>query len=239
MNERRIVNFRKEPIRMFKPLLGERMRTPQLKERNDLSATDFEEHPVWIAVRYGDVDEPWYESSDEQTYRPWTGALPFAAKGKCLVSATFRLADGTAYPGYFEPQPQDWDAPPPPRKMRDGNFTEPFQWSARRGGSPLSILALHCPIIFVDGRVLGFHLLRDPERRKNNIREFFAALDRQPREVFPVRFYSPPGHFSGITSGVIDGFYSFGLDRQPEIDTGEGLLMEGTAPDPDGWPKPD
>jgi hypothetical protein len=196
---------------------------PELKQSGDLTGADFERHPVWISARSYDADESWSEASNERTYRPWTGSLPLEEQGSCLLAATFRLADGSTYPGYFSPQFEDWDAPLPPRKMKDGSFAKPLQWSARRGGSPLSILALHRPVIFVEGRAFGFHLLRHPERRKKNIQSFYAAIGKRPEEVFPVRFRSDPDYFKGITSGVMDGFYSFPLDKQPEIDTGEGL----------------
>src|SRR5947199_10384472 len=41
-----------------------------------------------------------------------------------LVVATFELADGTRYPGFFRAVHEDWDVPLPPRKMRDGTRSE-------------------------------------------------------------------------------------------------------------------
>jgi hypothetical protein len=211
-----------------------------MKQEFDLTPEDFVRHPVWIGVHNFDSDEPWYELSDEQTFRPWTGPLPFAEKrGFVLVSATFDLADGGQYPGYFTAVRENWDEPLPPRKMKDGNYTEPKQWSARRGGSPLSILSLHCPVIFLGGRSFDFHLKRPP-RRKRYIKDFYAAIGKAPEAVFPVRFHADPGLAAGIVEGRMDGFYSFPLDKPFEIDTGETLLLEtDDAPEPRVQPAPD
>jgi hypothetical protein len=200
--------------------------TPEMKQEHELCASDFVRHPVWIGVHNYDYGEPWYEQTDEQTFRPWLGQLPFAeARGIALVAATFELADGSVYSGYFSPQSEDWDAPLPPRRMRDGNYTKSLQWSARRGGSPLSILALHRPAIFIDGQVFGFHLLREP-RRKAAVQAFYAAIKKSPAAVFPVRFYADPSLAVGITSGRMDGFFSFPLDKPFVIDTGAALLND-------------
>jgi len=137
--------------------------------------------------------------------------------------ATFELADGSKYPGYIRAVPDNWDTPLPPRKMRDGNYTKPLQWSARRGGSPLSILSLHCPVMFVDGRGLDFHLKREP-RRKAHVRNFYETVGKPPNAVFPVRFHADPVLASRIVEGRMDGFYTFPLDKPFEIDTGAALL---------------
>ena len=200
---------------------------PVLKQIEDLSRSDFELHSVWVGVHNNDSGEPWYAQSNEQTYRPWTGSLPFPDRGQFpifFVAATFCMADGSVYPGYFNPASKDWDAPLPPRRMRDGNFTLPHQWSARRGGSPLSVLSLLRPVIFIGGQAFGFHLLRDPDRRKASVQSFYNAIGTPPDAVFPVRFHADPAYFNGIIAGTMDGFYSFPLDKQPEIDNGERFL---------------
>lgn len=202
------------------------MEMPVLKQIEDLSHSDFVLHPVWVGVHNNDIDEPWYDQSNEQTYRPWTGPLPFPGVPIFFVAATFCLADGSVYPGYFNPASKDWDAPLPPRRMRDGSYAKPQQWSARRGGSVLSVLALHRPAIFIGERTFGFHLLRDLERRKANVQSFYKSIGKPPNAVFPVRFHAEPAYFDGIVAGRMDGFYSFPLDKQPEIDNGERFLNE-------------
>jgi len=182
---------------------------PEMKQDYDLTFDDFVRHPVWIGVHNFDSGEPWYELSDEQTFRPWTRALPFdEPRGFVLVTATFELADGSHYPGYFRAVREDWDVPLPPRRMRDGNYAKPLQWSARRCGSPLSILSLHCPIMFVGGRALDFHLRRKEPRRTMHIKDFYDTLGKSPRQVFPVRFHADPSLANRIVEGRMEGFYS-------------------------------
>jgi len=201
------------------------MQAPEMKQEYDLKFDDFVRHSVWIGVHNFDSGEPWYELSDEQTFRPWTGALPFdEPRGFVLVTATFELADGSRYPGYFRAVREDWDVPLPPRRMSDGNYTKPLQWSARRSGSPLSILSLHCPIIFAVGRSLDFHLRLKEPRRKTHIKDFYATLGKQPSEVFPVRFHADPRLANRIVDGRMEGFYAFPLDKPFEINTGEAEL---------------
>ena len=48
---------------------------PELKQFADLTPTDFERHPVWIACHAEDYAEPWFNETDEETFRPWMGAL--------------------------------------------------------------------------------------------------------------------------------------------------------------------
>jgi hypothetical protein len=203
------------------------MPSPDLKQYSDLTLVDFQRHPVWIGVHnFDSADEPWFKLSDDQTYRPWTGPLPFSeSRGSVLLSATVELADRSRYPGFFTAVRENWDVPLPPRKMRDGGYSQPLQWSARRGGSPLSILALHRPVIFIEGHGFDFHLKRAP-RRKPYVQDFYAAIGKGPNAVFPVRFYADSNLAIGIIEGHIDGFYSFPLDKPFEIDTGESLLKE-------------
>lgn len=204
------------------------MEKPELKHIGVLTPNDFERHPLWVGVQHYDTHESWYEPSYDQMYRPWLGQPPFQERSRFsffLVCAIFELADRSAYPGFFNPTSPEWDEPLPPRKMRDGNYTKPLQWSARRGGSPLSVMALHRPVIFLDGRGYDFHLRRKPEMRKKQINEFYAAIGKPPNDVFPVRFYADPKLYSGIMEGKMEGFYSFPLDEPFEIDTGVDLLV--------------
>src|SRR5690349_3019429 len=133
------------------------MPMPEMKQEYDLSLADFGRHPVWVGVHNFDSDEPWYEQSDEETFRPWTGPLPFAeTRGFALAAAAFELADGTIYPGYCRSVRDDWDAPfePPALLERSQQFRrkpKPKSWSGMHGGSQLSVLLLQSPTIFIDG----------------------------------------------------------------------------------------
>jgi|HubBroStandDraft_2_1064218.scaffolds.fasta_scaffold629716_1 hypothetical protein len=203
------------------------MELPLLRDISELTPSDFREHPLWVCVHGRDQEAPWYEQTNDQTYRPWIGALPYVPKSPfdaVLVAAIFELADGTTYRGYFNPVAENWDEPLPPRKLRDGSFTKPLQWSARRGGSPLSILSLHHPVIFIDGVLHEFHWLRDSERRRLKIEAFYGAIGKPPADTFPIRYHCDPSLFQGIVEGQLDGFFAFPLDKQFVIDTGENLL---------------
>lgn len=204
------------------------MGAPLLKDRASLIRTDFDGNPIWVRVQDYDKDQPWFQGSTDQTYRPWDGPLPLQPRTPypfVLLAASFRLSNGDCYPGYFQPVREDWDAPLPPRKLKDGTFSQPQCWSSRHGESPLSVLALHCPVIFIDEGAFDFRLRRDPDRRKESIIDFYTAIGKRPEEVFPVEFSATPGLFNGITSGRLDGFYSFSLNTPPEIDRGEHYLV--------------
>jgi hypothetical protein len=113
--------------------------------------------------------------------------------------------------------------------MKDGTYAPAKQWSARRGGSSLSILALHRPVIFIGEQAYDFHLRRDPERRRQHVLEVYAALGKRSEEVFPIEFSADPSLFQGIVSGRIEGFYSFPLDKPFEIDSGDHYLTDAIA----------
>jgi hypothetical protein len=203
--------------------------TPILKEQWSLKPTDFEHHPVWVRAIDYDREEPWFQEITEQIYRPWDGPLPIDPKSQfpfVLLASSFRFLDGNSYSGYIQPVTEEWDAPVPPRKMKDGSFTETKHWSARHGDTPLSILALHSPVIFIEGKAHDFHLRRDPERRRRDVLDFYAAVGKRPEEVFPVEFSAEPTLFKGIVSGRIDGFYAFPLNRPFEIDRGDLYLTD-------------
>ncbi len=81
---------------------------PELKQFGELTADDFEREPVWISCHVEDYDEPWYDKTDEETFRPWSGKLPVSASlGMLLVRASATLADGSTHPGFFTPAETD------------------------------------------------------------------------------------------------------------------------------------
>lgn len=200
---------------------------PEMKQECDLTPADFRRQPVWVGVHNYDSDEPWYEHSDEETYRPWAGPLPFAEKrGVALVAAAFVLADGSVYPGYCRAVSDDWDVPQAPMTVRGVTREKPLSWSAMHGGGPLSVLLLQGPTVFVNGRPSDFQL-RIPKLRKTSVQSFYTAIGKTPGEVFPLRFAADSRLASGIISGKLDGFYDFPLWRKDyEIDTGESFLRQ-------------
>lgn len=84
---------------------------PFLKQFGDLTDRDFAQSPVWVGCHTFDYDEPWYDDTDEETFRPWTAPLPVdPADGMFLVRASFRLADGRELGGFVTPAaPNDAD----------------------------------------------------------------------------------------------------------------------------------
>lgn len=78
------------------------MQRPELKQFADLTSIDFKHHPVWVACHVVDYDEPWYDDTDEETFRPWKGPLP-AHGTSLLVRAELIAADGTRFEGFLTP----------------------------------------------------------------------------------------------------------------------------------------
>ncbi len=77
---------------------------PLLKQFSELTEDDFAQHPVWIAVHTVDYDEPWYDETDEETFRPWLGPLPIdPSEGMFLVKADFELHNGRHLNGFVTP----------------------------------------------------------------------------------------------------------------------------------------
>jgi hypothetical protein len=150
---------------------------PELKQFSDLSPVDFNRHPVWIACHTEDFAEPWFNETDEETFRPWTGALPVGpSDGMSLVRAMFELHDGSRHDGFLTPAFKEGD------------------------------LGTLQPHLFVGGEHFGFWGgvagIR-PDRRT----AFYYALGKGPEAVFPIRFRTDPDLAKGVAAGQIDGFY--------------------------------
>jgi len=200
-----------------------------IRQEEDLTERDFKTHPVWrIARHIEDGTAPTVEI-DERSFSPWTEPITTDIvwpHSKLLVSGSFHFADGTVYPGLFQLVGTNWDNPLPPRKMRVGNFTKPLQWSARRGGTELSILSLISPIVFAKGSQLDFNFHKMLQVRETHIRVFYMQIAKKPGETFPVRFETHYGIDSTVNSGIIPGFYRFPLDKPYEMSTGEEVLSK-------------
>ena len=152
---------------------------PILKQFGELSAEAFSGHPVWIGCHTTDYDEPWYEETDEETFRPWTGKLPVnPSEGVLLVRARLAFADGTAFPGFVTPQfPKD----PPDLGMQQPQMFLPV------------------------GKVRGFWCgMFEPNR--GEILSFYKEVERDSARVFPIKYAAEPGLTGGLASGIIPGF---------------------------------
>jgi hypothetical protein len=163
---------------------------PELVQFGDLAADHLRRHPVWVAVHTVDGDEPWYDDTDEETFRPWTGNLPVdPSQGMFLVRARLVLADGTAMAGFATPAPV---------------------------GTP--DLGLMQPQLFLpDGSLAGFWY--GMQHQNDGARErFYSTLGRRSSQVFPVSFRLEEGLAAGCPGGQIEGFYTVSeLGRPPLV----------------------
>jgi hypothetical protein len=76
---------------------------PTLVQFSDLTPAHFANHPVWVACHGADSEEPWYDETDEETFRPWDGPLPVSAETMHLVRCTFRFNDSSEFDGFATP----------------------------------------------------------------------------------------------------------------------------------------
>lgn len=162
------------------------MTKPLLKQFGDLRPADFEAHPVWIHCHVIDYDEPWYDETDEETFRPRVGSLPADPHETILlVSASFQLRDGTRLKGFVTPVSED-DAL----------------------GTPDDLGSLQ-PAVFlpVSGRIRQFWggVREESEAERS---QFYAALGKSLDNVFPIRFMAESGLTAGVAAGTIPGFCS-------------------------------
>jgi hypothetical protein len=165
------------------------MAKPELKQYGDLTREDFERCPVWIGCHNADYDEPWYDDTNEETFRPWTDDLPAdASKGMLLVRATIELRDGSRHPGFVTPSQ-----------------------------NPGEDLGTQQPQIFASDRRFGFWGgilgVRVEERQA-----LYAALGKAADAVFPLRFAVDQSLATGNVSGEVNGFYRRLRDRSVQIE---------------------
>jgi hypothetical protein len=152
---------------------------PQLKQFGDLASADFAQHPIWIACHTADYGEPWYEETDEETFRPWSGPLPAGPEeGILLVSARMLLSDGRDFPGFITPQ-HETQSP------------------------DLGIIQPH--LFLPSGRTVGFWGGMFGYS-KNELKSFYAEMGADPKDVFPISFSAEVGLARGRTSGTVPGF---------------------------------
>jgi hypothetical protein len=154
-----------------------------LRQFGELTAEDLQRHPVWINCHVADYDEPWYEETDEETFRPFTGKLPASPEeGMLLVRARAVLNDGTTFPAMATPA---------------------FPEEGEDGGR---ILGTQQPSVFTaGGRVMFWYGGFEPPQE--SVETAYRALGGNATTVFPLRFEAEPGLTSGNASGVVRGFY--------------------------------
>ena len=166
---------------------------PLLRQFGDLTPADFQTYAVWVNCHVIDYNEPWYDDTDEETFRPWLEATPVdPAETMFLVRASLRLADGTEFPGFITPQqPQQNEGQPD--------------------------LGLIQPQLFLtSGKQVAFWFgVLTPS--KGDISGLYASLGKTDAEVFPLTFTAEEGLATGIVSGSMPGFCSSGKGREIKI----------------------
>ena len=161
-----------------------RAKEPLLRQFGELHPQDFVHHPVWVNCHIIDYNAPWYEKTDEETFRPWNKALPVdPAEAMFLVSALFSLADGTEMHGFITPQNQN----------------------DYGGKTNLGIIQPQMFLPAGNRVAFWFGILTPPPWE---ISSFYAVLGKSKQEVFPIAFETIEGLAKGIVSGSVPGFCS-------------------------------
>jgi len=156
---------------------------PELKQFSTLTQADFERFPVWVNVHSLDYDESWYDETDEETFRPWSGELPIdPSLGMFLVRSQISFADGTKFVGFITPA------------IGSGEVAE-------------SELGLVQPYLFSKSRTLvtfwgGMFGFTDEVKKTT-----YDLLERTAGQIFPIRFSAESGLSKGKQVGEIRGFY--------------------------------
>ncbi len=176
--------WRDRPRNIF-PVMPEadHMLRPELKQFEQLTEADFDRYPVWIDVHLTDYSEPWYDETDEQTCRPWTGDIPVdPAQHMFFIRAAFEMSDGSQHSGFATPSARNED------------------------------LGAMQPVLFAGGRqhlfwwgILG---INDEHRRA-----FYTAVGKEPELIFPIDFQIPRKLSTGALGGQIAGFYRMKGDQ--------------------------
>jgi len=170
-------------------LLHSKNKKPLLKKYGQLNMSDFEYCPIWIGCHVTDYNEPWYNETDEETFRPWKGLLPVSPEnGVFLLITNFLLADGTVLQGFISPKKQ-------------GNSNNLIQST-----QPQILHSTEQQIAF------WFGCLVPPD---DYINQIYFLLNKSHKEIFPIKFEAKANLSTGITSGTIWGFYY--LNKNCEI----------------------
>lgn len=156
---------------------------PTLVQFAALTPAHFESSPIWASCHSFDHDEPWYDETNEETFRPWTGAVPVdPADGMFLVRAQGKLSDGTVLPGFLTPTAPDVT-----------------------GEQALGLLQ---PQLFLpSGQCLGFWLgmFGDPAAASSAL---YGALGKPAASIFPIQVTAERGLCADQESVEIRGFYT-------------------------------
>ncbi|MGS0765193.1 hypothetical protein [Syntrophomonas curvata] len=157
---------------------------PIIKQFGELTLHDFYEYPVWVQCHVMDYEEPWYDETDEETFRPWLGELPVSPSlAIFLVKSKFILADGTKYDGFITPG-------------------EPGK-SNNVGG-----LGYIQPYVFVNNKKkigFWFGILSD-NYVKEEKKLIYSLIGKKPEDIFPILFEADKKLAGGVVKGTVPGF---------------------------------
>lgn len=74
-----------------------------LKNFLELTLQDFKTYPIWVQCHIIDYSNYWYEQTQEDTVRPYTGPKPAVLNYCFLMLAEFIFNDGTEFEGFTSP----------------------------------------------------------------------------------------------------------------------------------------
>jgi hypothetical protein len=164
---------------------------PELKQFGTLTQADFGRFPVWASVHSLDYDESWYDETDEETFRPWSGELPIdPSLGMFLVRSEMSFADGTKFIGFITPA------------IGPGEVAE-----SELGTVQPYLFSKNGTFVTFWGGMFGF----TDEVKKTT----YDLLERTAGQIFPIRFRAESGLTTGKQVGEIRGFYKI-IDFQSQ-----------------------
>ena len=155
---------------------------PELKQFGALTQADFDHFPIWVSVHTMDYDEPWYEETDEETFRPWINDIPVdPSLGMFLIRSELTLADSSKLVGFITPAFGEGEV-----ADTDLGIVQPHMFNSSGG------------LVSFWGGIFGI-----PEETKKAI---YEVLGRTSTQVFPISFIADTGLTSGRQTGKIRGF---------------------------------
>jgi len=165
-----------------------------IKIFKDMTLSDFEEYPIWINCHLIDYEQPWYDETREDYFRPWFGYLPIIPGNMIfLVKSNLTCFDGTTYNGFITPTEE---------KPKD--ITK-----------ALGTIQPH--IIHPSGKLVNFwYGLLKPS--KEYLDKQYKLLEKTADKIFPIKFEVEKGLTKGIESGEIPGFcYSKYVGKKQKV----------------------
>ena len=171
------------------------MERPTLKQYAGLSEQDLARHPLWVCTHGVDEQEPWYRETNELTYRPWDGRLPFdrlhPPAPDVAARVNFTIADGTSLTGLLTlplaPAADDYS----PNRLQ-----------------PILLLPDGTPV----GLYVGAQRLAE-----ETMGTLLRQLHKDRSQVFPIRYEVSEQIASPPVTGELAGVYCLRSIRPREI----------------------